>query len=295
MTRVGTTIGAVYELLSPSGERAVLNDPADPDFVGYLTGDDAVTGLERASVRESADVLPEADGGVHGAFRYGRLEFTLKGMLDGDTPPFHDSQDKLLAATDAMLANGRLRWTANGVPLQLMFRQQQPTRITGRIPKTFVIAGVADRNTITSELEKADDALAAATVGGGFSSPLVSPLVSAPSTDGAVDVENEGRARSWPILEVYGPCTNPVLTNLTDGGKAIRLIYTLAADERLVIDTDPRRRSIKLNDQANRYGALDFARSEWWALLPGVNAIRVAFNTYGAGAKLRVRWRDTWG
>lgn len=295
MARLGITHGAIYEIVGPRGDRAVLNNRADPDFVGYLIGDDAVTGLERAGVREAADDLPEADGGVHGAFRYGRLAFTLKGIIQGGAPPWHDEQDKLMRATDAMVADARLLWTANGVPVMLDFRQQQPTRPTGRIPKTFIVAGVAEGNVIVSQVEHTAEALAVGGVPGGFPSPLPSPIPSAPGTDGQVAVLNDGRSGAWPILEVHGPCSNPVLRNMTDGGKSIYLNYTLVAGERLVIYTDPRRRQVLLNDQAIRYGAYDFARSQWWGLLPGSNDIRVTFNSFSAGAKLVVRWRDAWG
>lgn len=297
MARIGLTIGEVYEIVGPRGDRAVLNDPADPDFVGYLAGDGAVTGLERAGVRESADDLPEADGGVHGAFHYTRLAFTLQGLLQGGAPPFHDAQDKLLAATDAMRQDARLLWEANGVPVMVDFRAQQPTRIGGRIPKTFLVAGVSERNVVRSQAENVVEALTGGgSVPSGFSSDLTDPLTSAPGTDGQATATHAGRAeRAWPILEVYGPCTNPTLINVTDGNRGLYLIYELLAGEWLTIDTDPRRRSVRLNGGPTRYSALDFARSEWWGLVPGDNAIRVAFNTYSAGAKLRVRWRDAWG
>lgn len=294
MTRLGLTYGTTYEILGPRGDRAVINDKADPDFVGYVDGDDGVTGLERAGVRENADDLAGGDGGLHGAFTYDRLAFTIKGRLEGTLPPFHDQQDKLLAATDAMRADSRLLWVANGIPVMLDFRQQQPTRITGRLPKSFLVAGVAEENVVVSQAEHLAEIIPGAAVPGGFASPLTSPLASSPGVDASAIVENAGRSVAWPILEVHGPGNNPVLTNFTEG-KSLYLTYDLAAGERLVIDTDPRRRRIRLNDQASRWGALDFARSFWWGLRPGNNDLRVTFNSYSAGAKLVVRWRDAWG
>lgn len=293
MTDVGLTFG-VYEITGPTGLRAVINDPADPDFVGYLTGDDAVTGLERAGVRESAENVPENDGGWHGDFAYERLSFTLKGQFAGAAPPFHTPVNKLLAATDAMRGNARLKWTANAVPLMLDFRQQAPTRVAGRIPKTFLITGVAEENTVRSQTEAYVDAVLGAATAGGFSSPLTSPMAGSPGVDGQALATNAGRSRAWPIFEVTGPCVNPVIYNVTTG-KRLYLTYTLTAGEKLVIYTDPRRRAVLLGDTTSRYSALDFVRSSWPELAPGLNDLRISFTSYAAGAAFRVRWRDAWG
>lgn len=292
---VGIAQGVVYEFVGPRGARAVVNDPTDPDFVGYLN--EPPSGLERAGVRLSGEDVPLADGRRPGPGFYEGLAFTFKGLLQPDNFASRSHQDKLLEATDAMDADASVFWTPPGVdavPVVVAYRQQQPTRITDRRPKTFLISGLAGRHAVVAQNESLVDVLAGALVEGGFTSPLVSPLASNPSASGEGSLEALGRSKAWPILEVYGPCSNPVLTNITEG-KSLYLTYTLAADETLVIDTDPRRRTVKLNDQADRWNALDHRRSKWWPVRRGNNDIRVSFNTFSAGAKLRVRWRDAWG
>lgn len=293
---LGVEQGAVYAIVGPSGARAVINDPADPDFVGFLTG--PPTGLERAGVRENADVLPEADGGVHGRFLRDRLPFTLPGIVppDGGALTWPARQDRLLEATDALSADALLQWTpSTGVPVQIAFREQQPTRITDRRPKTFLVAGVSEDPAVYSqELHELQVAPAPGASAGGFTSPMRSPLVSGAAAAGVVEVINAGRSRAWPVLSVYGPCVNPSITNQRTG-ETIYLNVTLAAGEAFVIDTNPRRRTVRLNGVANRYRYLDSARSHWWALLPGANEVRVGFASYTAGARLVVQWRDAWG
>lgn len=294
--RTGIAFGVKYEIVGPSGARAVINDPTDPDHVGFTAGDDAVTGLERAGVRGAGEDVPEGDGRRAGPSYYEGIAFTLRANLTPDLVASQAPQDKILEATDAMDADSRLAWTPpGGVPVMLDFRQQLPTRITGRRPKQAFVAGVAEKSVVLTQAETETDILAVATTPGGFTSPLTSPLRSNPSNDGQATIENRGRSKTWPILEIHGPCVNPVITNITNGARALYFTYTLAAGQRLVIYTDPRRRAVLLDDQAGRYDALDFDRSSWWALLPGNNDLRIAFTSFSAGAKVRVRHRDAWG
>jgi hypothetical protein len=299
---VGVEVGVPYVIVGPDGTRAVLQDTADPDFVGFLDADDGVTGLERAGVRESADLLPEADGGVHGAFLYDRLTFTLKGIIPPDSPGaavdgWGGRQDKLLRATDAMVADSALLWTpTSGVPLRALFRQQQPTRITGRRPKAFLVAGALERNTV----EAADPTLVSivpdpvAAAAGGFASRLRSPLTSAPDPTIGASIVNRGRSTAWPLITFVGPCTNPGLVNATTG-KALMFTYALADGETLVVDTNPSRRSVLLGGTTNRYGALNFVGSTWWGLVPGPNDVRASLATFSTGARVDVLYRDAWG
>src|SRR5213080_746959 len=186
---IGVQHGLPYVITGPDGTRAVLNDTTDADFVGFLNPDSGggVTGLERAGVRENADVLPEADGGVHGPFRYDRLAFTLQGLIPPDSPAGADTwlgrQAKLLKATNAMRADATLAWTpSEAPPVRVLFRQQQPTRITGRRPKTFLVAGVSeDPNAYSQGLNSAILNPSAGSIGG-FASLLTSPLTSSAST-----------------------------------------------------------------------------------------------------------------
>lgn len=298
---VGVEVSSTYVIVAPDGvTRAVFQDSTDPDWVGYLTGDSAVTGLERAAVRESADVLPEADGGVHGTFRRDRLAFTLQGIIPPDGPAgaldWVSRQHRLLTVTDALGSDATLQWTpSEAPPLQVAFREQQATRITGLRPKSFIVAGVSqDPCAYSQELKKIQIAADAGATGGGFSSPLRSPLTGFSMIQGSGIATNDGRRETWPLLTVTGPCVNPLLMNVTLN-RSIQLNYTLDAGQYLLIDTNPRSRTIRLNDQSSRYSAYDYANSEWWPIAPGMNTLRVAFNSFSEGAYMIVQWRDAWG
>lgn len=294
---VGVEIGAKYTITGPDGTRCVFNDPSDVDFVGFTT--QGVTGLERASIRESADTIPEADGGVHGTFRYERLAFTLQGIIPPDAAnggSWLTRQSKLMAATNAMAQNATLEWTPSesSVPLSVAFRQQQPTRIAGRRPKTFIVAGVSEQGSALARDPQTVTITPSVIPPGGFSSPLISPLGSTALPAGQVTATSIGNLPAWPLITIRGPITNPTITNQTAGSR-LRLIYTLADGDTLVLDSDPRARTIKLAGTVNRYSALDWASSLWWPVLPGANDIRLGAESFGAGALLTVAWRDAFG
>jgi hypothetical protein len=293
---IGIEQGAIYEIVGPDGTRAVINDPTDADFVGFLTS--PPTGLERAGVRENGEDLPEADGGVHGDFLYGRLTWTLQGVIPpiGSQRSWIERQDRLLLATDAMRGDAELRWSpSEGVPVRVLFRQQQPTRITERRPKQFLVAGVCEASGVQAQgLTVATVTPGEAVAGGPVSSPLKSPLGGTSALPTGVLATSHGRSVAWPKLTVYGPCVNPTITNATLG-RSLVLTYTLNAGEALVIDTEPRNRSVLLNGQANRYSAVNFLTSQWWGIRPGINELRLGLASFGAGCRMDVEFRDTWG
>lgn len=299
---IGVENGLTYTITGPTGIRAVLNDDTDPDWVGFLNPRDGggVTGLERAGVREVSDLLPEADGGVHGIFLRERLSFTLGGIIPPDAPitandGWQGRQSRLLRATDALSGNAILTWTpSTAVPVQLAFRAAGPTRITGARPKTFLVSGVSEESGIEAQTPQVVNIPATSPAGGGFSSLLTSPLTSTAGVSGAATCTNVGAIGAWPVITITGPCTNPTIVNSTTG-LGLYLTYSLAAGDTLVIDTNPRRRSVKLNGATNRFSAVNWALSSWWGLVPGANVIQTGYQSYSNPASVSLSWKDAWG
>lgn len=304
MTALANPIGVendlTYVITGPDGTRAVLNDKTDPDFVGFIAprSGGGISGLERADVREVFDLLPEADGGVHGTFRRNRLSFTIAGLITpndyaGDS--WVGRQARLLRATDALELDATLSWTPSAaVPVQVKFRSQQATRITEARPKRFLVAGVSAEPAVLSQALNVASLVPSGAGTGGFTSPLTSPLTSGASSVGGLTVTNAGSVKTWPELTIVGPCANPSVVHGATG-QGLYLNTTLGAGETLVIDTNPRRRSVKLNGQSNRFGAVDFSRSAWFSLKPGANTLQLGFTSYSSPAGLEARWRDAWG
>ena len=295
-------VSTAYVITSPSGVRVVVGNSAaaraDPDWVGYLNPDDGVTGLDdNADVRESADLLVEADGGVHGAFYYGRRPFSLNGWLDANAEQdtVYEYEDKLLAAIDAMREDGTVIWQKGARPeTGVWFRLGAPARITGRWPKRFTLPLVSADDRIVGTAVNTETIVPGGVSGiVGYTDPYSDPYGETLDVSGQVTVTNAGRRGSRPWFTIEGPITNPQLLNNTTG-ETIAITYTLAAGEILTVDTHPARRSVLLGGTSSRWGSVDNANTSWWELLPGANDVRLLSLSFSAGAELTVNWRDTW-
>lgn len=284
--------GVPYELVGPAGDRAVFNDPNDPDYVGPLT---EVSGFDSPEVRESADDLVGFDGGIHGPFYYSRRPVVLSGSVinQSSSTSRNHALDRLMRATNAMRGDAILRWTPDGgSPVQTLLRRQQPVRITGAWAKTFQAPMVAADPRIYSQEVKTQSVSASGIAnpsGRGYPETFDVDYGGG-SVQGQMFVTNEGSADTYPILTVTGPGTNPAILNYTTG-QYVSLFYTLGVGDQMVIDT--LNRTIFVNGQS-RYSALDFGRTNWWALQAGENELRLLWTNFAEPASLYVQWRDAW-
>ena len=116
--------------------------------------------------------------------------------------------------------------------------------------------------------------------------PATSPV-------GSVSITNSGTGFCCFRAELFGPCTNPVLENLTTG-EQLRFVTTLTASQWLEVNT--RDRTVRLNGlvSQNRYNTLDFATSKWFEIPPGESLLRYRPDSITAGAFARVSFRSSW-
>lgn len=89
--------------------------------------------------------------------------------------------------------------------------------------------------------------------GGGFTAPVQAPIhVSDGSLSGQNRpgwVTNNGNIDAYPVLTVFGPCANPVITHV-ETGRRVELGITVPAGEYVRIDTRPGRRTVTRNGAA---------------------------------------------
>ena len=138
---------------APSTGRAVLNDPTDPDFVGWLDGDEAITGIDSPDIRDSYADYADRDGGMAGSSFYTRRAIVLNGKVIPTSVSDRNTKiGKLMAATDARFADGFINWVpAGGERVYLAFRRQLPLRVKGGFNKDFQIGLVcAEPRILTS-------------------------------------------------------------------------------------------------------------------------------------------------
>lgn len=123
---------------------------------------------------------------------------------------------------------------------------------------------------------------------GGVTFDLVWDIVFGDSSGGSATATNDGSTEARPVIRLYGPMTNPVLTN-TATNEYIGLNHILLAGDVITIDT--RHNSIIQGESTNRMGTRQ-AGSTLWNLQPGANTITLSADTYEAGYA-EIDYRDT--
>jgi hypothetical protein len=178
---------------------------------------------------------------------------------------------KLMRASSAMREDATLSWVlSGGHQQQVRVRRQQPLRFEGAWQKSFQCALVAEDPRIYGVEFKSSQVAAA--------SQQMFP-------------ENKGNTMTYPQFVVYGPGTNPTIWNFSSGHH-ITINRTLGVSEYLVVDTMTR--TLLLNNTANVYGSIDFQETTWFGLEPGVNDVRITYDSFTGSAGLTCQWRDAW-
>lgn len=130
-------------------------------------------------------------------------------------------------------------------------------------------------------------------LGGGFSFPLATPMATTESASSrSAFFMIAGDQPSWPVIEIFGPITNPCFSVV--GKWDIELRTTVPAGATLTVDTQPWARTVLLG-ATSLPGRLTRAstRLSAAALQPGTYEFALSGISAPGTAAARVRWRDT--
>lgn len=110
-------------------------------------------------------------------------------------------------------------------------------------------------------------------VGTGFGFPLGFPFGfgSYGGDPGSVVLTNQGNHPAYPVITIYGPILAPSLAE-SQSGKYFSLNLSLGKSDYVVIDMDPRKKSVKLNGIANRRSSV-LPDAHWFEIQPGESVI----------------------
>lgn len=108
---------------------------------------------------------------------------------------------------------------------------------------------------------------------------------------GSTIVTTIGTGRCYPILRLYGPCTDPRIENYTDGEKTLNFNISLGTGDYLEVDVRERTVYLNGNPRQSRYSTLEFAESEWWSLVPGDNQVRYYPVSYSGNSRAEISYR----
>lgn len=130
---------------------------------------------------------------------------------------------------------------------------------------------------------------------GGFSSPLVNPIVTTVSDDDIAETINAGDLPAWPVIEFHGPGASQSV-ELFDGVDLlweIGISRALKVGEVLIVDTRPWQRGAVVNDQPAN-GLLRGSQLEMCKIPVGTFDIRYRVTDVSGTAFATVKWRDTY-
>lgn len=248
------------------------------------------------AVREVTQDRILADGTIDDTTFHGSRAVSVTALLmPGVGTTRREQMDRLRAFTRPDL-RPVLQFDEDGVTRQVRLRG-----VSGGAPRTGLALDVqAAWIAPDGVLEAVEDttvevpAVSAASNEGGLGMPLRMPVAfPAGSTFNAVALENPGTARTTlPLLQLWGPCANPRLTNITTGRSTSLVGLTLNADQ--YAEVDPAARTITLN---GRRAESLYSRQEWgvhsfWALVPGTNLLRYEPVDFGDTARAVVKYRE---
>lgn len=131
-------------------------------------------------------------------------------------------------------------------------------------------------------------------LGGGLVAPLVAPLATTTNSDRSRAFTIGGESETWPVFEVWGPITNPVL-EIVDT-LHIELQTTLRDGQSLIVDTRPHARSIMRDDNLSLAGTVTrkSTRLSSCALDPGTYELVLRGQSGMRDATAAIRWREAY-
>lgn len=285
--------------LEGDGLDTLLIDDSIGIYAQALDLGDAVT-------RVVAIDAPDADGTIDTTTFVGARNVTLSVILYPDVDLW-DLRHRLRAFTAPRLRPIMYVQLAVGAPEQrIQLRRSQysdiigdgPRAATQRDPEAAVITvqWVAPLGILEStDLHVVNIYASGGATAGRTYSLTFSRTYPASAAIGSGIAHNSGNVDAYPLIRLYGPLTEPVIDNDTQGKSLTFVGLTIAAGDFLEIDT--RAKTILLNgDPANsRYDKLSYPASEWWTLSPGDNSIRFHPATYTEATTVaELSWRDAY-
>lgn len=278
----------------------------DPSF-GYFC---QALDLGFPVVRVVAEDVPDGDGTIDTTQYFGARSVTLSVIIFPE-PARTGTLDVLLTNLRAY-TNPRRRSTmtfqrtATSPVQQITLRGSQFSEMVGDSPRAatqsdpeaqpVTVQWVAPSGLIESaELHETTISATGSAAVAGMVFPEVFPLVFPASTPvGAGQVVNAGTADVYPIIRIYGPCTNPVVTNVTQGKSLMFVGLTVLVGE--YVEVDMRNHTIRYLGLASdsRQNTLSFPASSWFTLSPGVNEMLLQPATFTAPSSMAIIYRDGW-
>ncbi|WP_435112017.1 phage distal tail protein [Nocardiopsis synnemataformans] len=100
-------------------------------------------------------------------------------------------------------------------------------------------------------------------------------------------IRNPGTVRSWPVWTITGPLSGTATMRNRTTGQQLEFSSALDGGEQIVIDTRPRRKTVRDGLGVNRFADLALG-SVLWPLAPGENTVDIMLTGLGPGSRLEL-------
>lgn len=280
--------GTRWTIVGADGTTIELNDNASGLYL------EEISGFDSPSIRTNVEDLPESDGAVAGDFFFGQRPVTLRGRIHGTTASARNAaMVNLQRALRGLRDDVTVKSQSSGLPAMQVSARIVDLKFGGGYVKTFQVSMICADPLIYSQTENAETATGAATVpgaafpwafpvdfGGGIGATLI------------VSATNAGNFDAPCVIRVWGPITDPQVTNDSVDESIYVDNLVLVAGEYIDIDTGAR--TVVKSDGVSYYDRVRFPGSDWFRLQPGANTIQLWGSGSSGGTEIDVTWRDAW-
>lgn len=288
--------GIAYTITATAGS-VTVKAPTSQQGAGYYTRGMNVQGGLRTAMTDR----PQQDGSYNEVAYESGLMVEMQAYLFGsDASSRQTLTDALVTVVNSLkLGGGTLGWTPQDASAA-----RQLSAVSLAAPLAFEHLGGTVRGfqlLLKSEKPYSEsatatevDSIALTASGGGFVVPLTIPITFTSSGGGTLTYTNSGSVTVRPVLRVYGPITNPVVTNTTLG-YGLSFSGSIAAGDFWEIDLFER--TVTLNGVATATAplrALVPASSTWFGCGVGASTLQLTGSSFDSNTKLRAYVRSAW-
>jgi hypothetical protein len=131
--------------------------------------------------------------------------------------------------------------------------------------------------------------------GGGVTAPITAPVSLSPGlAPGASQLTVGGNMPALPTIDVYGPCSGPLIRVVDTGLQLSFSQLSINSGDYLHIDCAGRTITLNNDPAQSRYQQLDFSTSNWFALPNGSPQVVFSPTSSSTGCVAVVSWTNQW-
>lgn len=247
------------------------------------------------TVRAVTAALPTRDGDYDTTRLMGPRTVTVTGSLVASTAGTRSAALAALAAWAVPGLRPRIVYSLDGEPpLTLGLRGSQLSAPASNIGvSAFSVSWEAPNPIASGLVDHQTDISPQLPVTGRVYNLTFNRVYPHTAASGIGTCFNAGTYPAWPVLDFYGPCTDPAVYWVTPpGGAVVFSGLTVAAGDFVAVDTYAQTALLNGQAGANRFYLLDFAKTVWAPLQPGTTTLQYRPSSFQGGSYLVVNWND---